>query len=395
MELIYTREPFPTHVKKSIFLAGPTPRKRTTPSWRIPGAIKILEELGYDGHVFIPENRDGPREEDINNQEYKHQIAWERIGLNRADLIVFWVPRNLTTMPAFTTNVEFGLWVRSGKIVYGAPPDLPRNKYLELTADRQDVPRFQTLKDTLDFAVSYIGGGAERNGGECDIPLHIWNAKSFQLWYEGLKTAGNILEGAEVLWCSRKNAKGSFVYRWILQARIFIASENRFKTSEFDFALSRTDTSATVLWQEAFNPLNTKIVLVKEFRPSGRTPDGFIHELPSGSSPQWWLTPEEIALEEIKEETGKEFEKCRLVAHGSRQVAGTFSAHHTHLFSIRLKPEEIEYFETNARNRTVFGNIAEGEQTSLEVKTLGEIIETRLLDWSTVGMIMQTILEGR
>lgn len=40
--------------KKSIFLAGPTPRKEDIVSWR-KEAIKILEENNFDGIVYVPE----------------------------------------------------------------------------------------------------------------------------------------------------------------------------------------------------------------------------------------------------------------------------------------------------------------------------------------------------
>ena len=40
--------------KKSIFLAGPTPREEKVASWRVD-AVKKLEELGFDGVVFVSE----------------------------------------------------------------------------------------------------------------------------------------------------------------------------------------------------------------------------------------------------------------------------------------------------------------------------------------------------
>ena len=40
--------------EKSIFLAGPTPREKDIISWRNE-AIKILENLGFDGIVYVPE----------------------------------------------------------------------------------------------------------------------------------------------------------------------------------------------------------------------------------------------------------------------------------------------------------------------------------------------------
>lgn len=56
MEVIYARQPLPDRVEASIFLAGPTPRSRATRSWR-PEALDMLRDLGFSGHVFVPEDR--------------------------------------------------------------------------------------------------------------------------------------------------------------------------------------------------------------------------------------------------------------------------------------------------------------------------------------------------
>jgi len=113
---------------KSIFLAGPTPRVQGVPSWR-PEACQILESLGYDGVVMVPERKDWSVK-----FEYTDQIAWEQICLERAATIVFWVPRQLETMPAFTTNVEFGFWMgrEARKVFYGRPDNAPKNLYLDV-----------------------------------------------------------------------------------------------------------------------------------------------------------------------------------------------------------------------------------------------------------------------
>ena len=44
---------------------------------------------------------------------------------------MFWIPRSLPDMPAFTTNVEFGYWLHSGKVIYGRPDDATKIKYLD------------------------------------------------------------------------------------------------------------------------------------------------------------------------------------------------------------------------------------------------------------------------
>ena len=111
--------------KKSIFLAGPNPRVEIIKSWRVE-ACKKLEELGFDGVVYVPEYSSWKLKE-----HYEEQAMWEREALTEATVILFWVPRSFPDMPALTTNVEFGYWLHTGKIIYGRPNEAPKNKYLD------------------------------------------------------------------------------------------------------------------------------------------------------------------------------------------------------------------------------------------------------------------------
>ena len=123
MKLIYTNDKIDL-VGKSIFLAGPTPRSPNVKSWR-PEAIEQLVKLKFSGIVLVPET--------VNSVDFnfKDQVEWEWQGLENCSVIVFWVPRNLETMPAFTTNVEFGSHIRSGRAYYGRPDGSPKNDYLD------------------------------------------------------------------------------------------------------------------------------------------------------------------------------------------------------------------------------------------------------------------------
>lgn len=111
--------------EKSIFLAGPTPRGEEEVSWR-KEAVKILNELGFGGVVYVPEYSTWKPKED-----YVDQAMWERKALTEATIIVFWIPRDLEKMPGYTTNVEFGYWLPSKKVIYGRPDDTPKTKYLD------------------------------------------------------------------------------------------------------------------------------------------------------------------------------------------------------------------------------------------------------------------------
>src|SRR3989338_101164 len=191
MELVHTGERMPVRVTRSIFLAGPTPRSRDVASWR-PEALRLLKERGFDGTVFVPEHRPDTNKLDY---EYGPTIDWEHAALDRADCILFWVPRDLKTLPAFTTNVEYGLHAASGKIVFGAPANAPKNGYLRYIAPKFVIPTTDSLEQAIDLALARIGQGAVRENGECEVPLLIWKEPSFQSWYQAQKMAGNRLDG--------------------------------------------------------------------------------------------------------------------------------------------------------------------------------------------------------
>lgn len=158
--VVYAREPLPA-VGPSVFLAGPTPREVAVASWR-PGAIRELE-AGWSGPepltVLTPESRGGRRA-----KEYHDQVDWEARALDAATAILFWIPRDLRTLPGFTTNVEFGLYARSGRVVLGAPPECPnpeRNRYLVWVAQRYGVPVFETLPATVAGALCLVDAARE------------------------------------------------------------------------------------------------------------------------------------------------------------------------------------------------------------------------------------------
>jgi calcineurin-like phosphoesterase family protein len=141
---VYAEEDIPLLGDK-VFLAGPTPRSLDIESWR-PEMIKTLREAGYEGHILLPEKRN--LEE---GYDYDTQVAWESDALDASDLIVFWVPRNLETMPGFTTNIEFGEWMKSGKIVLGYPFNADKMRYMQMKADKHGIERFGFMMDLAGY----------------------------------------------------------------------------------------------------------------------------------------------------------------------------------------------------------------------------------------------------
>lgn len=381
MRIIYALEELPAIISKSIFLAGPTPRSNDIKSWR-ESAIGILKESEYDGVVFVPEPRDGKWAD-----EYHEQVEWEEYCLNVSDSIVFWVPRDLKTMPAFTTNIEWGQWGDSGKVVFGCPFNSPKNRYLEYYAKKFEVPTSDSLKETLKNAMTMVGEGGRRFGGEREVPLYIWKTKQFQDWYIAQIDAGNRLDGAKVLWTFRVGPSRSFMFFWAVHVNMFIGAENRNKTNEV--VISRPDISAVMMYKRNNDDImESDIVLIREFRSPVRNKDCFIREIPGGSSFKEGVDPLTLASNEVKEETGIEIDPERISLVSSRQMVGTLSSHKAWLFKAELNEQELNQLRDSKK---AFGVEKDTERTYVEVWKLKDILKSDSIDWSMLGMIVSVM----
>lgn len=57
-------------------------------------------------------------------------------------------------MPAFTTNVEFGYWIHTGKVLYGRPDKAKKIKYLDwlYKTDTNNEP-YSSLEELLNGSI--------------------------------------------------------------------------------------------------------------------------------------------------------------------------------------------------------------------------------------------------
>lgn len=153
--VVWARELIPP-TAPSVFLAGPTPRLGgPVPSWR-PDAIDAIHTTWTGGPltVLTPESRGG-----IRAAHYDDQVDWETDARAGASVILFWIPRDMESMPGMTTNVEFGLDVGTGRVVLGCPPGCAnpeRNRYLIYVARRHSAPVCETLDDTVRTALARL-----------------------------------------------------------------------------------------------------------------------------------------------------------------------------------------------------------------------------------------------
>jgi hypothetical protein len=176
--ILYAVQPLPERPGPTVFLAGPTPRDPATPSWR-PEAIRLLGEAGFAGTVIVPETSDGEW-----RQSYDDQVDWECEMRSLADVIAFWVPRDMASMPALTTNVEFGEDLSTGRMIYGRPDAAPKNKYLDHRwtgrsglAPFADLPSLVAAASKAAMAHSRL---PERVGGTARVPAQAWASEALR-----------------------------------------------------------------------------------------------------------------------------------------------------------------------------------------------------------------------
>jgi len=150
MKIIYANESPNEDPCQSIFLAGPSPQSKEHYNWR-PEALEILKKIEFDGSVFVPISRDGNW-----LPNYNAKVEWELTHLDMASVIVFWIPRDLETRPGFRTNVKYGMYLKSGKIILGFPENTPKMKYLAHLADIHNISIYHTLEKTLNNALQKL-----------------------------------------------------------------------------------------------------------------------------------------------------------------------------------------------------------------------------------------------
>jgi hypothetical protein len=380
LEVVHRGEEPPDAWEAALFLAGPA-----EPA--VPGlsakarALEMLREKGYRGVVFVDENK--PEAVELNPTE---SARWSNHWRQRADCIVLWLPPDSGDVTLDLARL--GEWAGSGRIVLGVPNGaIARADEVRRWASARRVPVAYTLSATVEHALALLPWPASRRGAERDIPLLVWNTSTCRAWYESHRRAGNQLLEVRTVWTFRVGPGRRRVTIWALHPRMLIGAEGRVMSTEVVFG--RADMSALMLYRPAQNPLKTELVLVRDFRPAGRTSDGYLWELPSGSGDA--EDPELVGLFEFAEETGSNIDSGRLRYHGASQVWSSGAAHVCHLYSAIATIPEIEDMRAQGEEGIVRGLHEQEEYTYPLVMTWEEILASSDVDWSTKGMIAQVI----
>jgi 8-oxo-dGTP pyrophosphatase MutT (NUDIX family) len=395
MDVIYAGEPLPERTTLTLFLAGPTPRAATgspaVRAWR-QEALVLLEAMGFTGQVLIPEPRGGW------SPDYDGQIAWECAMRACADIIIFYVPRRLAgwrdswsrwvpaawrgagPMPAFTTNIEFGEDLPTGRVVYGRPDGAPKNRYLDARyREATGWEPCRTLDETLRAALRAAGEPVERTGAARCVPAAIWRAPTFQDWWASRHAAGHRVDAVRVTRVSGAPEPGATPFFWALEPTVWVPEEGRHKSNEVAFG--RPDVACVV-------PVLTdgpqwELGAVEEVRLPGQTASGRVLEWPGGSDPLGSTDMAAVALSELEEELGVVgVDPGRLVPLGARQVSATSCIHRCHAFALLLTYGESQ----DMRSRLGRVLCADGEERTRLVVLPVEEWEHAQMDWCQVGV---------
>jgi len=118
----------------------------------LAGAIDMGEAENWQKKVIsILSKRDdltllNPRRSNFEPQMEEEQIKWELRALEKADVILMWFPRESN---APISLLEFGLYLKSGKLLVGVENGFYRQRNIELTAQYHGVSVFHSLAELV------------------------------------------------------------------------------------------------------------------------------------------------------------------------------------------------------------------------------------------------------
>jgi calcineurin-like phosphoesterase family protein len=182
MDVVYALQSFEPLEQPSIFLAGPSYRPKPGEehkygtTWR-QEAIKLLEQLNFSGTVFNPEFQHNQLPD---HWTYSRQVSWESEGLKLSTAILFWVPRS-AELPGFTTNIEFGQFMQSGKIVVGAPESALHMDYIREWCSRLHIPYHTSLTQTIHSALDAVDADKYRRKLWFTSDTHFSSQRTLEL----------------------------------------------------------------------------------------------------------------------------------------------------------------------------------------------------------------------
>lgn len=194
-----------TNLKDGVFLAGPCPRQSGIIDWRVE-AIELFRKHGFTGDIINPTN-------DQYDDQYLKQINWEIEGLHLSSAIMFWVPRTEQN-PSFTTNVEFGEWMKNDSVILGFPRDSMKNKYLQTRFEHMNKLVYHNLEETVKVTIDLIENRYKLYGGNTFFTsdTHFGQERTLQLSYRPFRSVRDMDLTLISNWNKRLNSESTIFH---------------------------------------------------------------------------------------------------------------------------------------------------------------------------------------
>ncbi|MFJ1931579.1 hypothetical protein ACIPLC_15260 [Kitasatospora sp. NPDC086801] len=209
--VVYAGEPLPTEWAASVLLAAAGP----SPDWHDSAVEHLRQWQGYGRMVVLlsqPRNGQapGPKEQ----QWVEEAAAW-------ADEIIALAPTDHSSPPQLTLGQSADALHHAARLTLFAPPGhAPAPEGAPSWAGTHRVAVAPTIAEAVEAALSRIGRGHRRTGGNRQVPLLVARSAAFGGWYEEQLTTRTVLEEARVEWVCRQEHAGEPISWWILRARL-------------------------------------------------------------------------------------------------------------------------------------------------------------------------------
>ena len=206
----------------------------------------------------------------------------------------------------------------------------------------------------------------------------------YKEWRKSLEAAGHELVSEDLKWVMEVG--NGFPLFFAIKAAVKVHGEDRVKDNET--VIVRPSVSYVCAYSCDRNARADRFLMVKEYRTPVMNDMGFVYELPGGSSFNPNKNPIDVAINELKEETGCVFDATRFVSCGAAQQDPTVIGNRAHLLSIRLTSDEMDQIEKRVGEAR--GNASEGERTHIYVANMNDL-QQDYVGWDTRGMIFTAL----
>jgi hypothetical protein len=129
----------------TVFLAGSIEQGRAV-NWQ----QKIIDEFRDDDITFLNPRRDdwdASWVQEMGDNEFTRQVIWELQGLEKADLVIMYLDSDTQ---ACISLLEFGMYVRSGKLTVCCPDGFWRKGNVDITAEYYKAERVDAIYGLID-----------------------------------------------------------------------------------------------------------------------------------------------------------------------------------------------------------------------------------------------------